>query len=149
MNDAMKHSWRLASMLLLLAAVACAQEVEFERPLPIADAGDDQLRLLAGDSLFIGLEGRASCDPSGDLIEAYHWSLTGKPAGSQAILNDADTIHPNFEADKVGAYFVALIVEAHGETSDPDEIIIELRDDLERDIAPVAPTHNRCNDQLF
>ena len=41
---------------------------------------------------------------------AYAWTLTSKPAGSQAVLSSVTTANPTFKADVVGAYVVSLVV---------------------------------------
>ena len=40
----------------------------------------------------------------------YAWTLTSKPAGSQAALSSMTTTTPTFTADVVGAYVVSLVV---------------------------------------
>jgi hypothetical protein len=73
---------------------------------PVADAGPDQA-VFVGDG--VTLDGSGSHDADGDGL-TYHWSLTTKPAGSHAVLGDADTVAPTFVPDREGLYIAQLIV---------------------------------------
>lgn len=82
---------------------------------PTAVAGADQ-SIHAGDVVF--LDGSASFDDntdSGDLI--YAWTLEQTPAGSNAVLFDADTATPSFLVDLPGTYLVSLVVTDEGALS--------------------------------
>jgi uncharacterized repeat protein (TIGR01451 family) len=102
---------------------------------PIAAAGDDQ-------SVYIGeavdLNGLSSWDPDGDLL-TYNWSFTTLPAGSLAILNNADTATPGFLADVPGTYIVALIVSDGWLDSAADTVTISTIN--------TAPTADAGDDQ--
>lgn len=87
---------------------------------PTADAGGEQLASI-GEAVV--LDGLDSFDPEADTI-SYAWSFTSIPAGSQAILMDADTATPSFSPDEAGDYAVQLIASDAFADSDPDEVTI-------------------------
>lgn len=97
--------------------------------IPMADAGADQ-------SVYVGetvtLDGSKSSDADGDSLK-FTWSLTGKPAGSTAVLSDPSAVKPTFEADKPGAYVAQLIVNDGKADSAPDSVTITTKNS-----APVA-----------
>ena len=59
------------------------------------------------------LDGSGSTDADGDLL-TYKWSITSRPAGSQAQLAfesvDDDDPAPTFVADMPGVYVISLVV---------------------------------------
>jgi hypothetical protein len=86
---------RVAAILALSLGTACGQELALPLLLPLADAGDDQLRLFRAGGLRVGLDGRASCDPEGDRILGYQWTLTSFPGGARTTLERrASTARP-------------------------------------------------------
>lgn len=98
---------------------------------PIAEAGDDQAISVIGS--VIKLNGSQSYDPNGDTI-SYQWSILNKPVGSNARLDSASAISPEFIADMHGAYIVQLIVmDQWGMKSAPSIVTISFNN-----IAPVA-----------
>lgn len=133
--------------VLALLATGCGQRIDLPAPEPLADAGDDQLRLLRPGGTVIGLDARASCDPSGNPIEHYSWQLRERPNGTTTGVGE-DRVHTSFVADVVGRYVVTLIVSAAGVFSEPDEVVIELRDDLAADQPPTVPDRDRCGNAL-
>jgi hypothetical protein len=137
---------RVAMMLCCLSA--CGQLAETPEVLPLADAGNDQLRRFVGYPLLIGLDARGSCDPLGNDIDSYSWTLSTRPRDSQAILAAANTQHPTFFADIEGRYEVNLVVAAHGVASETDRALIEFRSGLAQDTAPTVPLRNRCGEKL-
>jgi hypothetical protein len=72
---------------------------------PVAHAGAAQKQLLRST---IALDGSASTDANGDAL-TYRWTLTSRPAGSQAVLSSASAAKPTFVADQVGVYTASLI----------------------------------------
>lgn len=95
---------------------------------PIANAGVNQT-LKAGS--VIHLDGGGSTSGN-NLALTYSWSLTTKPTGSTATLNNAAAANPIFTADKVGTYIAQLIV-SDVLTSAPSTVTI-----TSNDVAPVA-----------
>jgi hypothetical protein len=74
---------------------------------PIANAGATQ-NVLTGS--VVTLNGSTSSDANGDAL-TYSWTLTGKPAGSAAVLTSATSVKPTFIADTAGTYVASLIVK--------------------------------------
>ncbi|MCP5265609.1 MAG: Ig-like domain-containing protein [Burkholderiaceae bacterium] len=74
---------------------------------PIADASASADAVLVGQSLT--LSGQQSSDPNGDTL-SYRWSLTDKPAGSQATLAATDASQLVFTPDVAGSYTMSLVV---------------------------------------
>ncbi len=144
----MKTPLILLGLLGLILASACAQPIDLPPELPLADAGDDQLRQLLPGGRTVGLDGRASCDPLGEHVAVFRWRLLSVPEGSAAELDQADSVHPSFLADLAGRYSALLIVEADGRESQPDEVTVELRDELAEDFPPSVPTADRCGEEL-
>jgi len=135
-------------IVLALLATGCGQQIDLPAVAPLADAGDDQLRLLRPGGTTIGLDARGSCDPSGNPIEHFRWQLREQPNGVTASVA-GEHVHTSFVADAVGRYVVALTVDAAGLTSDPDEVVIELSADLAADQPPSAPDRDRCGNPLY
>jgi hypothetical protein len=77
---------------------------------PVANAGPDQ-NVLVGAT--VELDGSGSTDADDDLL-TYSWSITSKPAGSNAQLTYAgetdDDPAPTFVADVAGVYVIGLVV---------------------------------------
>jgi hypothetical protein len=87
---------------------------------PVADAGDDQ-SVTAGDTVL--LDGSGSSDPDGDPL-TYRWSLLAVPAGSQAALQDGQSVQPRLVADLPGQYVVQLIVNDGQLDSVPSTLLV-------------------------
>ena len=96
---------------------------------PIANAGPDQA-IATGQ--LVSLNGGASQDPDGDALN-YSWSFTSRPAGSEAVLTNANSVSPDFETDIPGDYVIALVVDDGELSSDIDEVRI-----TSTNIAPTA-----------
>lgn len=137
-----------ATVLLSLLLAACGQEADLPPPLPLADAGDDQLRLLRRGGTTIGLDARASCDPEGRYIDTFEWSFVSTPPGMRDDLSIEAGLHSSFVAPVVGRYVLQLVVTAEEVQSAPDLVVIELRDDLDEDLAPTAASVDRCGRPL-
>lgn len=73
---------------------------------PFANAGADQTALVGAT---VTLDGSASTDPDGNSI-SYLWTLTQKPANSQASLLNPGALHPSLVIDKPGTYKIGLAV---------------------------------------
>ena len=128
---------------------ACAQEIPLDQTVrPLADAGDDQLRLQLPGGRTIGLDGRGSCDPEGGGLDNYLWALRVRPDGSTAVLDNNTRVHASFVADLLGRYEIELVVSRGANDSQPDVVSVELRDDLAVDPAPTVPGQDRCGQPL-
>lgn len=96
---------------------------------PTANAGNDTGALIGQT---VTLDGSASSDPDGDAL-TYRWTLTARPAGSVAALQNATTPSPSFTVDKPGDYTAQLIVNDGSLDSAPDTVRISTQN-----TAPVA-----------
>jgi hypothetical protein len=103
---------------------------------PVAEAGIDQSAAV-GENVF--LDGSGSFDPDDDPI-SFTWSIISKPEESLAELDDAAIINPCFTTDKVGDYVAQLIVNDGELDSDPDTVVITVKEsgviEVEIDIKP-------------
>lgn len=75
---------------------------------PVADAGPGQT-VHPGNT--VTLDGSGSTDPDENYPLIYSWTITQKPAGSQAHLNNPSTAGPSMFIDLPGDYTVQLTVE--------------------------------------
>ncbi|MCC6536048.1 MAG: PASTA domain-containing protein, partial [Bryobacterales bacterium] len=87
---------------------------------PSANAGPDQTRLL---NSIATLTGAASSDPENQPL-TYTWTLTSKPAGSNAGLSSLTAAQPTLPLDRVGQYIARLVVSDGQLSSAPDEVIV-------------------------
>lgn len=94
--------------------------INTQNSTPVADAGPDQAVALTDT---VTLDGSASSDADGDLL-TYNWSLTDRPAGSVAALNDPNVVGPTFDVDQAGSYTAQLIVNDGSVDSAPDTIVV-------------------------
>jgi hypothetical protein len=74
--------------------------------IPIAVAGSNQ---IVAKGNVVNLYGYADTNNKTPTL-TYAWTLTSKPAGSQAALSSATTTNSTFTADVVGTYVVSLVV---------------------------------------
>jgi len=100
---------------------------------PIADAGADQ-SILLGETAQ--LDGTNSIDPDANgeaagEVSQYQWRFASTPAGSNAVLLDADTATPRFVADFPGLYLVSLVVSDGEQDSIADEVSISVVENLD------------------
>lgn len=65
----------------------------------------------------------------GDTL-TYAWSITNRPAGSQALPSDAAAVMPGFVVDTYGTYVVQLIVKDGQVNSAPHTTTIEAVRDI-------------------
>jgi hypothetical protein len=105
---------------------------------PIADAGSNQT-VNTGET--ITLNGSASSDPNGDAL-LYRWSILNQPPGSQAGLQGANTISPEFIANIPGIYIPQLIVNDGLLDSEPDTVTITAVNQLPLCDSAVAQPNN-------
>lgn len=103
---------------------------------PVANAGPNQ-SVSAGSA--VDLDGSGSYDPNGDPLVSYEWTLTTKPAGSAAVLDDDTVVDPTFDTDKVGTYVATLVVGDGTLESAPSTVTITAYN--------TAPTADAGNDQ--
>lgn len=89
-------------------------------PPPVANAGPDR---TVPFHVAVQLDGSASFDPGQEAI-ALSWRISSAPVGSAAALSQAQTAHPSFTPDLVGAYTVELTVADPGARTATDLVVI-------------------------
>lgn len=87
---------------------------------PVANAGPDQT-VTVNDR--VTLRGDNSYDPDGDPLE-YRWTMSFRPSGSAASLDDRNAGTPTFTADVSGRYTIELMVFDGTENSPPDQVVV-------------------------
>ena len=87
---------------------------------PAADAGPDQTVPLFATAV---LDGSGSFDADGDAL-TFSWSLTTRPLGSTAVLDDPASVTPSFVADVAGTYVAQLVVNDGAADSAADTVSI-------------------------
>ncbi|MCW9017511.1 MAG: PKD domain-containing protein, partial [Kangiellaceae bacterium] len=100
-----------------------------ENTAPVANAGPDQDTDL-GQTVM--LDGSGSSDADGDPL-SYQWALIHKPANSQTILIEPQSVTPSIEIDVYGEYVVQLIVNDGDLDSQPDTVML-----TSQNLKPVA-----------
>ncbi|MEN6441922.1 MAG: PKD domain-containing protein, partial [Syntrophobacter sp.] len=98
---------------------------------PTANAGPGQTALVGST---VTLDGSKSTDVDGDLL-TFKWSLTSKPAESDAAVSDFTEVRPTLVIDKAGAYIAQLIVNDGTVDSTPATVSI-----ITENSKPVANT---------
>ncbi|MBK7977101.1 MAG: hypothetical protein IPK07_28835 [Deltaproteobacteria bacterium] len=98
---------------------------------PQARAGADQTVALGS---VVGLDATQSGDPDGDPLTVL-WTLTSKPTGSNAGLEDPTAARTVFVADALGEYRVSLLVDDGRATSELDEVVFT---SIDTNVPPVA-----------
>jgi hypothetical protein len=111
-----------------------ATPVVANRP-PVANAGPDQ---TAAVGATVTLNGSASSDPDGNPL-TFSWTLTGRPAGSTAVLMNPASVSPAFIVDRAGNYTISLVVNDGSLSSAPDTVTVSTSNS--------APVANAGSDQ--
>ncbi|HPL17373.1 MAG TPA: PKD domain-containing protein [Spirochaetota bacterium] len=101
---------------------------------PVADAGMDRAVTDMGSAVL--LDGTKSWDPDGDVV-TYAWTITQKPDGSNAVLQNAASATPTLVPDIYGEYRVQLVASDPWISGTPDEVIVSFVN-----MAPVAVSGN-------
>ena len=101
---------------------------------PVAEAGEAETYFL---DQSIRLDGTGSEDPDGDEL-TFAWTLTSRPADSQAELEGADTARPTLTPDVPGPYEAELIVSDGELTSEPDAVLLTVMNVTPTNTPPVA-----------
>lgn len=107
---------------------------------PIAVAGDEQT-LALGHS--VTLDGTASSDADGDSL-LFIWSISQRPAGSNAFMDNRNTSMPTLFPDLVGRYRLALVVHDHQLGSLADEVVVEVTPLTDSDNDGVPDPEDNC-----
>ena len=87
---------------------------------PVADAGPNQ-SVTVNDT--VQLDGSGSSDADGDAL-GYSWALQ-RPAGSTAVLSDANAVAPVFVPDVAGNYTATLVVNDGQINSAPASVLVD------------------------
>lgn len=87
---------------------------------PVANAGPDQTGVVGQT---VQLDGGGSSDVDGDLL-TYQWTLTAKPANSNAAFTNAASVNPSLTLDKPGSYTAQLVVNDGAINSAPDAVAV-------------------------
>ncbi len=99
---------------------SCSLSASYEKNSVIANAGLDQDG-VNGNKVTLNASGSSS--KSGKALK-YYWYFETMPKGSQSILNNANSITPDFTPDVEGTYIVSLIVKDGIKLSEVDQISI-------------------------
>jgi hypothetical protein len=115
---------------------------------PLANAGPDQT-VTTGQ--VVTLNGTGSSDPNGDPL-TYSWCLRGRPQGSTATLNGANTARPTFTPDVAGSYVLCLTVNDGQAGSASDSVVIDAQASKFNGVLPTtrgpkltAPINDCCD----
>jgi len=100
---------------------------------PVANAGSDQYVELNSSGVLVQLDGGISSDPDNDPL-IYQWILSA-PDGSNAVLNNPNSVSPSFTADVVGTYTAQLQVFDGSLYSDMDAVTVTV---AQANLPPVA-----------
>jgi hypothetical protein len=99
-------------------------EVSSVNVAPTADAGDHQ-SVYVNATVF--LDGSASSDPEMNPL-TFSWTIYYQPAGSAAVLSNADTATPSLTPDVEGEYVMSLVVN-DGFVDSASDLVSVLADD--------------------
>ncbi len=105
----------------LLDSLADQVIVNTQNSKPVANAGADQIDKTVG--IPVELDGSLSSDVDGDAL-TFIWSLLHQPAGSSAVIQQADQVKASFTPDKTGDYIGQLIVNDGQANSDPATALV-------------------------
>jgi hypothetical protein len=121
-----------------VASPADAVTISTINSRPVADAGADQTSLVGNT---VHLDGSRSSDLDGHSL-SFLWSLSSKPEGSVAALDDATGVRPAFIIDRPGTYVAQLIVNDGVTDSDADTVIVSTANSAPRaDAGPAQSVH--------
>ncbi len=88
---------------------------------PTANAGPDRTINITSPTPTVMLDGSGSSSP-GNLPLTYSWTSISRPAGSNAALNQPNSVMPGFVIDRLGEYDLQLIVNNGHFDSAPDTV---------------------------
>jgi len=107
---------------ICLAIISAMLLACVENSAPVADAGPD-ITVSSNDSTLVELSAMASYDPNGDEI-SYHWSIEGRPPGSEASLSSFSDAIVEITLDVEGIYTISLVVDDGKSHSPKDQLSI-------------------------
>lgn len=88
---------------------------------PTANAGPDRTINITSPTPTVMLDGSGSSSP-GNLPLTYSWTYLSRPPGSNATLNQPNSVMPSFVIDHLGEYDLQLIVNNGYFDSAPDTV---------------------------
>lgn len=115
---------------------------------PVANAGINQSVVQEESICF---DGSSSSDANGDAL-SYMWTLTDKPAGSLAVLDNPTAVTPCITADLIGSYTVSLAVNDGTVDSTPstaEAVAISRHQASINTLQEVASAINTFNSKVF
>ena len=144
------RSLALSLLFTTAAASACIEApLELEDPLPVADAGWDQVRYLGSDdTVVVDLDARASCDPVGAPLGPANWVVVQAPPNSSPTVSNLGNLQALFEAATPGSYLIALTVSTEERESDADFVLIEVREGEGEDVFIGPPDTDACGNPI-
>lgn len=115
---------------------------------PSAAAGVDRDAVVGA---ILRLDGTRSEDPNGDSL-VYRWTLTTRPAGSTAVLQNPDSVQPSLVPDVAGDYVASLQVSDGRLASAPATVMIVARSLIDTTlhlVNLVRATPRQCGTEAF
>jgi hypothetical protein len=137
-------------LFVLGATLGCLEApLSLEDPLPVADAGWDQVRYLGtDDTVVVDLDARASCDPVGAPLGPANWTVVQAPPSSAPTISNLGNLRALFEAATPGSYLIALTVSTDDRESDADFVLIEVREGEGDDVFIGPPDTDACGNGI-
>lgn len=125
------RSWAalLFGLFVVVGLAACGGGGGSDAPVnPPANTNSPPVAIAgANQSVFTGvqvvLDGSGSSDPDGNSL-TYAWSLTGKPAGSAAIIGNGSSAIASLTPDIPGSYTAQLVVNDGKVNSAADSMVV-------------------------
>ena len=85
--------------------------------IPVAVTSGAIVQTYAHLAAPVALDASGSYDPDGSAIDAYLWTVIGKPAGSAAVVSNPAIVNPTITPDLPGTYLLFLRVHSNAEWS--------------------------------
>jgi len=144
---------RIRSLLIAAAALplgACVEgTLEVNEPMPVADAGFDQVIYLgtAGERT-VELSGLGSCDPQRTSISDDSWNLVDGPSDVTVDFDTSGHLRASFVASTPGEYLVGLRVAAGDRESPMDYVLVSVREGDGDDVIIPPVEVNACGERV-
>lgn len=142
-----RGKWIFGCGALLWGTLACEGELDLPEPLPVADAGFDQVRYLGDASeLTVELDARASCDPNNAAFQEAIWTVVNAPGNPPAPV--ASELGATLTVTEAGEYVLALQVQYGDRLSEPDYVAIRVQTGAGQDVVVAPPSTTACGDTI-
>lgn len=134
----------------VVGGVGCVEgTLELNEPMPVADAGFDQILYLRGaDTKTVDLYGLGSCDPQRAGLDDERWKLVDGPSGAQEEISFQGNLRAVYVAEGAGDYLIGLQVAAGERESPMDYVLISVREGDGDDVVVLPPEINACGDRI-